>query len=104
MKKEKVKYFTYEDGSKYRIPEIGDKFRVIKKCRSFENGWEAGWDDNMDKTIGMVGRVRQIGDRTLCVYLIFNDTEWWYPLFVLGPAKNGLERLVERYEEKNKKY
>jgi len=100
MKKED-KYWTYKDGSRYRIPKIGEKFRVTRKCEGQKNGWRSGWAPAMDRTVGMVGRVKSISKFRLDIELRFSNTcAWNYPMFILAPDKNGLERLVERYEER----
>lgn len=67
----------------------GDMVKVIRKCRSHENGWDNDWAEEMDSTVGKIYTVKAfstkddkgigLGNRSICD----PDKHWFYPYFVL---------------------
>jgi hypothetical protein len=78
--------------------KVGDRLKVLAKCESHAGGWEAGWNQRMDITVGYYGTVGRIDEGG--IYLEFDEAHrngmeydrpgWWYPYFVLSfPTKRA---------------
>ncbi len=67
--------------------EIGDSVLIVRRIDS--HGTPAEWVDDMDATVGTVGKVSRIlndlGVQVACVEHPRETEErgWWYPFFVL---------------------
>lgn len=75
---------TYiEEQKKCGIKE-GDRVRIIRKAKGYENGWEDIWLNSMDETVGMIGVVAGISP-AVGIYVTFEsiDRSYFYPYFVL---------------------
>lgn len=57
----------------------GDTVRVIRKSDSWEGGWVAVWNGEMDGTVGKEFKIKY--DNKKAGFLLDND--WCYPYFVL---------------------
>ncbi len=63
--------------------KVGDWVKIIRKAESNEAGWEANWNDNMDKYVGRNGFIRKFED-AYGMSVIFQDGNCWnFPYFVL---------------------
>jgi hypothetical protein len=73
--------------------EIGDSVLIIRRIDS--HGTNAEWVDDMDETIGTVGkitRIQDIGVQVRCPHHPRPDAEhygWWYPFFVLVKVEDN---------------
>ena len=65
----------------------GDKVRILRKAKAYENGWRNGWVDSMDGTVGKVCYV--IAD---CgcdgIKLGTSQGSWRYPYFILEKVED----------------
>lgn len=90
--------YDLEEQRKFKV---GDKVRVIRKARSFENNWNNSWNGTMDKAINEIGIItRDVGMQGLSIKFgvdsdIYNtdcNQEYQFPYFVL--EKVGCETEV----------
>lgn len=72
--------------------KIGDKVKITRKAKNYENGWDTKWTVPMDKTIGESGIALAFDDE-IGIQVETEDEGYWYPYFVL-----------EKVEEPKKKY
>lgn len=95
-------YFMVEsqlEAAPQRKFKVGDRVRITRIARSYENGWEYPWVSRMDDLVGKVGTVVRDDGRNGIVVKVDGDT-WvhsyiWFPAFVLeafDPIADALAR------------
>ena len=72
--------------------KIGDKVKITRKAKNYENGWDTEWTVPMDKTLGESGIALAFADE-IGIQVETEDECFWYPYFIL-----------EKVEEPEKKY
>jgi hypothetical protein len=60
---------------------VGDKVKVLRKAKDYENGWSVVWAKEMDEYIGEVGEVTSIDYSGILINI--SDENWYFPFFVL---------------------
>jgi hypothetical protein len=92
----KAEYLKYLKGHKASGLKVGDKVRVLRKAKDHEGGWDGGWVDENNESIGKVFTITQ--DEGLLGFEL-NDAPdpfpeklfegYNYPFFVLEKVKEG---------------
>lgn len=72
-------YSTYFEKHNASGLKKGDTVRVEKISESWEGGWVAVWNDEMDDTVGKKFKIKY--DNKSTGFLL--DNHWCYPYFVL---------------------
>ncbi len=70
---------------------VGDKVKVLRKAKAYENNWQNEWPKEMDEFIGKVGTVLyDQGVFGLALQFIgINLTNYAFPYFVLEKVENS---------------
>lgn len=73
----------YLEGQRESGIKVGDRVRILRIARDYEDGWENAWiSPQMDGYVGQVGEVTQVGGTSgICVDK--GDGGWRFPYFVL---------------------
>lgn len=86
----------------------GDTVKVLRSFVEFELGNRNGWPMEMDKTVGLIGVVRDVQPAGIVVYFESIKDYWSYPFFVLEKisSKEALKKkkekpYIKRQEESN---
>ena len=68
--------------------KVGDKVKIVRK---FESTSSCSWNTCMDKTIGMLGKVLEVGDfqSDALFYVETVGEQWYYPSAVLELVAEG---------------
>lgn len=75
---------VYLDAQKACGLKVGDYVRVTRKAYDCEAGWDNGWADGMDKTVGMVGNVLAVSSDGIQIsFASSRNGRWYFPYFVL---------------------
>ena len=91
---------------------VGSKVTVVRRAKSYEDGWDNNWNPEMDSYVGHIGEVVDLGylDRGLYVRFCEGKRLFSFPYFVLekipdaqpftcsDTVKQAAEKLVERYD------
>lgn len=89
---------VYRDAQAACGPEVGDYVRVIRKAYNHEAGWDNAWPTNMDKTIGMVGKVVEVSRTGIRISFASPVNECWYfPYFVLEKTDKPEEKPEHKF-------
>jgi len=80
---------------------VGDKVKIIQKAKSYSFGWANGWNDDMDETIGEIGKVDWDNDDQGIRVKFPELGSWYYPHWCLElvPKKKKKYKV-----KKNKKF
>jgi len=76
----------------------GDKVKIIKKCKSFENGWDCCWIKQMDEFVGKCGIIESDGNEKGFNVRVKNDTYeqyWFFPYFILSCRNLKIKHLLK---------
>jgi len=75
--------------------KIGDKVLVTRMAKTHENGWDNGWVPEMNKLVGKISKVTEIGDDGRGIRL---EDYFYYPEFVLEKVSNAKEKEFHGYK------
>ena len=79
--------------------KVGDKVKVIRKAKDYENGWGNVWDDAMDSGVNEVNEVIDINNKN-GIYLDLGDYNFWFPYFVLEKVEEPEFKVGDFVKEK----
>ena len=79
--------------------KVGDKVKVIRKAKDYENGWGNVWDDAMDSGVNEVNEVIDINNKD-GIYLDLGDYNFWFPYFVLEKVEEPEFKVGDFVKEK----
>ena len=99
-KKEKSKLtpksWTYIDSHKASGLKVGDRVKVLRKCKSYKDGWGNTWESEMDSSIGNVYEI-VVDKGTFGFRLPLDNDRYCFPYFVLEKIKT--KKIVKPYKE-----
>jgi len=75
--------------------KIGDKVLVTRMAKDHENGWNNSWAPEMNKLVGEISKVTEIGDGGRGIRL---EDYFYYPEFVLEKVSNAKEKEFHGYK------
>jgi len=70
------------------IFKVGDKVKVVRKASEWN-----GWVDCMDKYVGCILTILEYENDSYKLSTNDNSDNWWFPVFVLQPAKFIVESM-----------
>jgi hypothetical protein len=82
--------------------KIGDKVKVLRKAKSFENGWACSWNEEMDEYVGRTGKVFDIAFFGIDVE--FYSSSWYFPFFVLEKVEEEYYCIGDKFRIEGSEY
>jgi len=76
----KAKQTIYVEHQKASGLKVGDKVRILRKAKDYENGWDNSWAHPMNRSIGQIDTIISVHDNT---GIQLKSDGYDYPFFVL---------------------
>jgi len=91
------KYLKYQKEAGFKK---GDKAQILRKAPSRELGWTGTWVPEMDKFVGIVGKIHSFYENSYVsgVCICFDEECWNFPYFILQKVADAEEEEVEVYK------